>query len=144
MDDPHTWQPFTRRQQIWTDLIAPEKKGFRHNPQHVGWLIRGSIPSFCPEPANEAGGISQAPVGDQLLGLPDLYHRHAIGTFNTCSRGANPSVLNRHRRGNNLGGAGLPHTHSPTFPTSCPHFPLVAPSGLYFNQVPLIKLKYWV
>jgi hypothetical protein len=32
-------------------------------------------------------GKSQAPVDNQLLGLPDPYHRHVIGTFNTCSRG---------------------------------------------------------
>jgi hypothetical protein len=75
-------------QQIWTDPTPPEKNGSRHNPQHVGWPICGSIPSFSPEPTNEAGGVSQAPVGDQLLGLPGPYHRHAIGTFNTCSRGS--------------------------------------------------------
>jgi hypothetical protein len=55
--------------------------------------------------------------------------------------GANPLVLNQHRRGYNLGGASLPCTHSPTFPTSCLHFLLRAPPGLHFNQVPLIKLK---
>jgi hypothetical protein len=61
--------------------------------------------------------------------------------------GANRMVLNRHRqgptewsligtgRGYNLGGAGLPHTHSPTFPTSCPHFPLMAPPCLHFNHI---------
>jgi hypothetical protein len=37
--------------------------------------------------------------------------------------------------GYNLGGAGLLHTHFPTFPTSCPHFPPMAPPGLQFNQV---------
>jgi hypothetical protein len=37
--------------------------------------------------------------------------------------------------GYNLGGADLSRTHSPTFPTSCPHFPLVAPPGLQFHQV---------
>jgi hypothetical protein len=82
---PRTWQPFMRRWQIWTNPTAPEKKGSRHNPQHAGWPICGSVRSFSPESANEAGGISQAPVGDQLLGLPSPYHRHAIGTFNTCS-----------------------------------------------------------
>jgi hypothetical protein len=53
--------------------------------------------------------------------------------------GANRTVLNRHRRGYNLGGAGLPHTHSPTFPTSCFRFPLKAPPGLHFNQGPAIN-----
>jgi hypothetical protein len=35
-------------------VTAPEKKGFQHNPQHVGWPIRGSIPSFSSELTNEA------------------------------------------------------------------------------------------
>jgi hypothetical protein len=52
------------------DLTASEKKGSRHNPQHAGQPTRGSEPSFSPELTNEAGGISQAHVGDQLLGLP--------------------------------------------------------------------------
>jgi hypothetical protein len=84
---PRTWQSFVRRQQIWTYPTAPEKKGSRHNSQHVGWPICGSIPSFSPEPANEVGAVSQAPDGDQLLGLSGPYHRHVIGTFNTCSWG---------------------------------------------------------
>jgi hypothetical protein len=129
----HTWQPFMRRRQIWTNPPALEKKGSQHNPQHVSWPIRGSIPSFPPEPANEAGGVSQAPDGDQLLGLPGPYHRHAIGTFNTCSWGPTERSLTDTGGGYNLGGAGLPHTYSLTFPTSCLHFPLVAPPGLQFN-----------
>jgi hypothetical protein len=59
-----------RRRQIWMDPTAPEKKGSRNNPQHAGQPTRGSEPSFSPELTNEAGGISQAHVGDQLLGLP--------------------------------------------------------------------------
>jgi hypothetical protein len=59
------WQPFTGRRQIWIDPIIPEKKDSRHNPQHGDWPIRGSVPSVSPEPANEAGGVSQAPDGDQ-------------------------------------------------------------------------------
>jgi hypothetical protein len=130
-----------RHRQIWTDLTAPEKKGSQHNPQHTGRLICGSVPSFFPEPANEAGGVSQAPDGDQLLGLLGLYHRHAIGTFNTCSRGLTERSLIDTGGGYNHRGANLPHTHSPTFPTSCLPFPLVAPPGLQFNQVPAIKPK---
>jgi hypothetical protein len=141
---PRMWQPFARRRQIWIDHIAPEKMGSRHNPQHVGWLIRGSKPIFFPEPANEAGGVSQAPDGDQLLGLPGPYHRHAIGTFNTCSQGPTHRSLTNIGEGYNLGGAGLPRTHSPTIPTSYLPFPLVAPPSLHFNQVSLIKPKCWV
>jgi hypothetical protein len=71
-----------------------------------------------------------------LLGLPGPYHRHAIGTFNTCSWAPTERPLTDTGGGYNLEGASLPHTHSPTFPTSCPLFPLVAPPGLQFNQVP--------
>jgi hypothetical protein len=58
--------------------------------------------------------------------------------------GANKWSLIHIGGGYNLGGTGLPRTHSPTFPTSCPHFPLVAPSSLQFNQVPLTKPQCWV
>jgi hypothetical protein len=138
---PRTWQPFMRHRQIWTDPTAPEKRGSRHNPQHAGWLIRRSVPSFSPDPANEAGGVSQAPDDNQLLGLPGPYHRYAIGTFNTCSWGPTGQSLIDTGGGYNLGGAGSPHTHSLTFPTSCLPFPLVAPPGLHFNQVPAFKSK---
>jgi hypothetical protein len=87
---------------------------------------------------------SQAPVDNRLLGLPGPYHRHAIGTYNTCSRGPTEWSLINTGRGYNLGGAGLPHTHSPTLPTSCPHFPLVAPPDLHFSQVLTNRPKCWV
>jgi hypothetical protein len=135
----HTWQPFMRHRQIWTDPIAPEKKSSRHNPQHAGWPIRGSVPSFSPKPANKAGGVSQVPNDDQLLGLPGPYHRHAIGMFNTCSWGPTERSLTDTGGGYNLECASLPHTHSLTFPTSYLPFPLVAPLGLHFNQAPLLK-----
>jgi hypothetical protein len=107
---PRTWQPFARHRQIWTDPTALEKNGSRHNSQHAGWLIHESIFSFSPEPANEVRGISQAPDDDQLLGLPVPYHRHAIDTFNTCSRGPTHRSLTNTGGGYNVGGAGFPHT----------------------------------
>jgi hypothetical protein len=42
----------------------------------------------------------------------------------------------------NLEGADLPHTHSPTFPTGCLPFPLVAPPDLHFNQVSAINQSF--
>jgi hypothetical protein len=105
--------------QIWTDPTAPEKKVSRHNPQHAGRSIRGSVPSFSLKPTNEAVSLNQASVNDELLDLLGPYHRHAIDTFNTCSRVPTPSVLNRHRRG-------LPHRNliitialAPPFPSEC-------------------------
>jgi hypothetical protein len=85
--------------------------------------------------SQRAVGKSQAPIDNRLLGLPGSYHRHAIGMFNTCSRGPIERSLIDTGRGYNLRGAGLPHTHSPTFPTSCPHFSLVTPPDLHFNQI---------
>jgi hypothetical protein len=59
-----------------------------------------------------------------------------IGTFNTCLWGPTERSLTDTGGGYNLEGACLPHTHSPTFPTSCLPFRLVAPPGLQFNQFP--------
>jgi hypothetical protein len=130
-----------RCRQVWIDPTAPEKKGSRHNSQHASWPICGLIPSFSPEPTNEAGDVSQAPVGDQLIGLPGPYHWHTIGTFNTCSRGLTHRSLIDIGGGYNLRGACLPHTtprlSQPVVSTFC----LSAPPGLQFNQIPLTKLK---
>jgi hypothetical protein len=38
-----------------------------------------------------SSGESQTSINSRLLGLPGPYHRHVIGTFNTCSR-ALPSL----------------------------------------------------
>jgi hypothetical protein len=53
---------------------------------------------------------SQTSINSRLLGLPGPYHRHAIGTFNTCSRGLTHRSLTDTGGGYNHGGAGLPHT----------------------------------
>jgi hypothetical protein len=54
---------------------------------------------------------------------------------------ANPSVLNWHRPGLQPWRCWLATYHSPTFLTSCLHFPLMAPPGLQFNQVLSTKPK---
>jgi hypothetical protein len=100
----------SRQRQMWMDPTAPEKMGSRHNPQHAGWPIHGSVPSFSPKPSNEAVDLSQASVDDKLLGLLDPYHQHAIGTFNTCSQGPTHRSLTDTGGGYNLGGADFLHT----------------------------------
>jgi hypothetical protein len=99
--------------------LLPRKRA-PDNPQHAGWLIHGSVPSFSPEPANEARGVSQASDSDQLLGLPGPYYRHVIGTFNTCSRRPTERSLTDTGGGYNLGGAGFPRT------TPRPSWPVVS------------------
>jgi hypothetical protein len=44
---------------------------------------------------------SQASVDNRLLGLPNPYHWHAIGTFNTLSRGSTHRSLTDTGRGYN-------------------------------------------
>jgi hypothetical protein len=84
------------------NLTHPEKKGFWHNPQRIGWPIRETVPSFSPEPANEIvvakSSIYQRPA-TRLTGpispSYDWYVQYLL-------MGTNPSVLNRHKQG-------LPH-----------------------------------
>jgi hypothetical protein len=71
--------------------------------------------------SQRAVGKSQAPVDNRLLVLPSPYHRHAIGTFNTCSRGPTERSLIDTDRGYNLGGAGFPRiTPRPSRPAVSP------------------------
>jgi hypothetical protein len=91
-----------------------------------------------------SSGESQTPINSRLLGLSGPYHQYAIDTFNTCSWGPTERSLTDTGGGYNLEGAGLPHTHSLTFPTSCLPFPLVAPLDLHFNQAPLLKPQFWI
>jgi hypothetical protein len=121
---PHTWQTFMKSSTAMDRATAPEKKGSRHNPQHAGWPIRGSVPSFSPEAAIEAVGVKTSSVSNQLLGLPGPYHWHVIGTFNTCSRGSTHQSLTDTGGGYNLGSAGFSHT------TPRPSQPVVSPFHL--------------
>jgi hypothetical protein len=92
------------------------------------WLIHGSIPIFSPEPANELVGAK-----------PSIYQRPATKFTRpislVCNQyveyllvGANPLVLNRHRRGLETWRCQLSTYHSPTFPTSCLSFPPKGPA----------------
>jgi hypothetical protein len=116
--------------QICTNPTTPEKKGSWHNPQHGGWSIRGSVPSFSPKPTNEAVDLSQVYVDDNLLGLLDSYHQHKIGTFNTCSWGQIYRSLTDTGRGYNLRGVSFPHTTPQPFQPDASPFHLRAPPGL--------------
>jgi hypothetical protein len=126
--DSHTWQPSMSHRQSWTESLLPTQSpprrltDLRVHIQFLSWANQWS------------SGESQTSINSSLLGLPGPYHRHAIGMFNTCSRGSTEQSLIDTGGGYNLGGGGLPHTHFLTFPTSCLPFPLVAPPGLHFNQ----------
>jgi hypothetical protein len=119
----HTWQPFMKSSTAMDRVTPPEKKGSRHNSQRIGWSIRGSIPSFSPEPAIKAVGVKPPSVGNQLLGLPGLYHRYAISTFNTCSRGPTHRSLTDTGGGYNLAGAVFPPTTPRPYQPAVSAFP---------------------
>jgi hypothetical protein len=131
------------RQQIWTDPLQPRRRApdIIHSTP-ADWSAGPYTAS--PTTANGAVGKSQAYVDNWLLGLSGSYHRYAIGTFNTCSRGSTHRSLTDTGEGYNLGGVGLPHT------TTWPSQPVVStfhirvPPGLQFNEVPLIKPKFLV
>jgi hypothetical protein len=86
-NSPHTWQPFARRRQIWTDPTAHEKKGSRHNPHHAQLTDPRVRTQLLSRASQWSRGHKASSHDDKLLGLSDTYHWHAIGTFNTCSRG---------------------------------------------------------
>jgi hypothetical protein len=109
---------------------APKKKGSRHNPQRAADRSTGPYPASLPSQAMKQWGQSQASINGQLLGLLGPYHQYAIGTFKTCSQGP----IKRSLTDTGGGGGGLQPWRcrlstyrSPTFPTSCLPFPLVAP-----------------
>jgi hypothetical protein len=115
------WSPYMatfHESSIELDIVsAPEKKGCRHNPQHACWLIHESVPSFSLEPTNEAVEKDKTSINNRLLGLSGLYHRHAIGTFNTCSRVPTPRFLTNTGGGYHLENLRITITLSPSFPS---------------------------
>jgi hypothetical protein len=131
---PHTWQPFTSHRQSWTESLQPRKRAPDTIPSTPADRSTGpysvSLPSQ-PMKQWRKSNIQQ----QQATRFIGPYHRHAIGAFNTCSWGPTERSLTDTGGGYKLEGADLSHTHSPTFPTSCLPFNLVAPPGLQFNQV---------
>jgi hypothetical protein len=131
------------RQQIWTDPLPLRRRA--PDTIHSTTPIRstGPYPASLPQQPKSSGEKSSScwQPTTRLIGpispAWDRYVQYLLA-------GAIERSLIDTCGGYNIGGAGLPHTHSPIFPTSCPHFPLVAPPGLYFNQVLANRPKCWV
>jgi hypothetical protein len=131
---PYTWQPSTSRRQSWTKSLLLRKRAPDTIPStptdRSGDTYPVSLPSQ-PMKQWRKSNIHQ----QQATRFTGPYHRHAIGTFNTCSWVPTEWSLIDIGGGYNLECVILLQTHSPTFPSSCLPFPLVAPNGLQFNQV---------
>jgi hypothetical protein len=138
---PRTWQPFTSSHEfkIWH---TPRRSNDNQRQTGPTVVLGGFILPPMRQPSSREEWFR--PNGYTVT---STYYAHITSMRSVClilAREANPSVLTDTGDAYNLGGVGLPHTHSLTFPTSCLHFPLVAPPDLHFNQVPVIKPKYWV
>jgi hypothetical protein len=113
---PCTSQPFVSHQHGWTDALLPRKSALDSTSQ-LGWVVRGTRLSFSPNTVIEEVRLSQASIGGRLLGLSGPYDRHAIGTFNTCSRVPTFRSLTDAGGGYHIEKLGIATTLSPPFPS---------------------------
>jgi hypothetical protein len=86
-------------------LLLLLRKSAPDSTSQPDWVAHGTRLSFSPNIAIEAVGLIQVSVDDRWL------------------TGANPSVINRHRRGIQPWRCRLATSHSPTFSTDGLHFP---------------------
>jgi hypothetical protein len=105
------------------------EKGLSTQPQ-PDWVIRRSATQFLSQHSYWSSNESQTSVDTRLLGLPGPYHRHAIGTFNTCSQVPTPRSLTDTGRGYYKGNLRIAITLSPLFPSKGSTDPLMALPGL--------------
>jgi hypothetical protein len=97
-------------------LLLPRKSAHDSTSQ-PGWVAHGTCLSFSLKTVIEAVGLSQGLVDSPLLGLPGPYHRHAISTFNTCSRIPTPRSLTDTSRGYHIENIRIVTIVSPPFPS---------------------------
>jgi hypothetical protein len=133
-----TWFTYSNlsysRQQIWTDPLHQRRRA--PDTIHNTMAIRsaGPYPASLPQQPKSSGEKSSScwQLTTRLTGTIspacDRYVQYLLA-------GPIERSLIDTGGGYNFGGVDLPHTHSPTFPTCCPHFPLMAPPGLHFNQI---------
>jgi hypothetical protein len=116
---PRTWQPFASHQQRWIDPTASEKNGSWHNPQ-PGWVICGSATQFLSQHSYWSSNESQESIDNRLHRFTRPINSSMQSVRSILARGANPSVLNRHRWGLQPWRCRLATNHSSTFPTDGP------------------------
>jgi hypothetical protein len=107
---PRTWQHFLSRRQSGVDPLLPRKRAPDIILSTPADRSVGPYPASLPSQPMKQWGQSQASISGRLLGLLGSYHQHAIGTFNTCSRGPTHQSLTDTGGGYNLEGASFPHT----------------------------------
>jgi hypothetical protein len=106
------------------------RKNAPNSTSQPGWVVRGTHLRFSPDTAIKAMRLSQTPVDGRLLGLPGPYHRHVIGTFNTCLRVPTPRSLTDTGGGYHIENLGISTTLSRPPLSRVPLIPLMAPPNL--------------
>jgi hypothetical protein len=128
------WLPRSQNTHLHPEeILAPKDRLVRPS----SWVASFLLP--CDSPGVGERGFS--PMATQLHQLTGPITPACDRYVQYLFTGSTERSLTDTARGYNFGGAGLPHTHSPTFPTSCLRFPLKAPPGLHFNQVPALKSR---
>jgi hypothetical protein len=117
---PRMWQPFTLTQQSWADSTALEKKDSWYNPQHAGWPICRSATQFLSQHNHWSSNESQASIDHRLYRFTRHISPACDQYIQYLLMRANPSVLNRHKRGLQPWRCRLFTSHSPPFPTDGP------------------------
>jgi hypothetical protein len=131
------WLPRSRNRPIHPKEVLTTKDRLTHPSS---WVTSFFLP--CDSPRVGERGFSQ--IVTQLLQLTGLISPVCDRYVKYLLTGANTSVLNWHRWELQPWRCRLAMYHFPTFPTSCLHFSLMAPTGLQFNQVTLTKSKCWM
>jgi hypothetical protein len=111
-------------QQSWAGALLPRKRA--SNTIHRS---TGSYPVSLPSQLIKQWGQNQPSVG-RLLSLLGLYHRHTIGTFNTCSWGSTHRSLTDTSGGYSLRSASLPRITPRPFQSRVSTFHLRVSPGL--------------
>jgi hypothetical protein len=114
-------------QQSWAGPLLLRKRALDITHSMTADRSMGPYPVSLQSQPMTQWGQSQPSVDGGLLGLPDLYYRHVIGTFNNCSWEPTHRSLTDTGRGYNHWGVSLPH-HTPwpfqptvlRFPPKCP------------------------
>jgi hypothetical protein len=108
-------------QQSWAvPLLLRKRAPDTIHSTPTDWSMSPYPVSLSSQPMKQWGQIQHC-VDGHLVGLPSPYHRHAIGTFNTCSWGLTHRSLTDTGGGYNHEGAGFPHSTSQ--PTVLPFSP---------------------
>jgi hypothetical protein len=132
--DPRPYISCGLRRQLFASLHEDEtcpytrKKSWWPKTDRLTQSSSRATSFFLPYDGPRVGERGFGQVVTQLYQLTDPYHQHAIGTFNTCSRGSTHRSLTNTGGGYNLEVASFPYfTSRPSQPMVLP-FPPTGPA----------------